>query len=486
MNARSAMPGGERAPAPAPATAAGHLYQGYEDEIRHYRIGFSRVCADVAALLVLLGAGLDYGLYPQRQWQFLLWRILVALGILVVAALMKTRWGERRGMALTLLWLLMPQLMINAMIADTEGAASLYYAGLHLAVFASGIALPFSLRQNLLLGLLTFLFYVLACAAHPATFTPHGAFLVNSMLLLMSVTISAVCTRFNERARFTLFRVKGELAQKNRELEDTNRSLADIKGQMLQQEKMAALGTLAAGLLHEVNNPVNFCLMAIELASEEQAAKDSPMLTECLTDARQGMQRVQYIVSDLKTFAYRKDGDDLLGAHFLFERALSSALRLVGHELKDVKVVCNLPPDTLVRGDEAAIIGVLINLFSNAVLAMRKRGGSGHQLSVTARWDPDLPPTPATAPASSRLRVAVLDNGPGIAPQHLARVFEPFFTTREVGKGLGLGLSISYSVIERHGGLLTAESEVGAWTRMLFDLPRAESRPDARAELEPR
>ncbi|MCA3188176.1 MAG: two-component sensor histidine kinase, partial [Cupriavidus sp.] len=73
-----------------------------------------------------------------------------------------------------------------------------------------------------------------------------------------------------------------------------------------------------------------------------------------------------------------------------------------------------------------------------------------------------------------RLHVTVKDNGPGIAAEHLARVFEPFFTTREVGQGLGLGLSISYAVIERHEGVLFAESEVGHWAAFSFDLPRAE------------
>ncbi|MNW15700.1 Sensor protein SrrB [compost metagenome] len=76
--------------------------------------------------------------------------------------------------------------------------------------------------------------------------------------------------------------------------------------------------------------------------------------------------------------------------------------------------------------------------------------------------------------ADGRLHVNVRDNGPGIAPEHLARVFEPFFTTREVGQGLGLGLSISYAVIERHGGVLYAESELGQWAAFSFDLPRAE------------
>ncbi|MCL6485753.1 MAG: two-component sensor histidine kinase, partial [Janthinobacterium lividum] len=145
-----------------------------------------------------------------------------------------------------------------------------------------------------------------------------------------------------------------------------------------------------------------------------------------------------------------------------FRSALDAAIRLVGHETKNVSISHDLPADTLVRGDEAAIVGVLINLLGNAVLSMRKGNVPPFEIRITARWD------------DKRLRISVRDNGPGIAAQDLARVFEPFFTTREVGQGLGLGLSISYGVIERHGGTLSAESELGQWASMNFDLQRSD------------
>jgi two-component system sensor histidine kinase PhcS len=103
----------------------------------------------------------------------------------------------------------------------------------------------------------------------------------------------------------------------------------------------------------------------------------------------------------------------------------------------------------------------LINLLSNSVLAMRNAGTAGPTIHISVKW------------SEQRLHVTVRDNGPGIADEHLARVFEPFFTTRDVGQGLGLGLSISYAVIERHGGLLYAESELGSWASFSFDLSRA-------------
>ncbi|MYM92825.1 sensor histidine kinase [Duganella vulcania] len=442
------------------------VQEDYETALRSFRLEFSRAGAWTGIALVLLGSGLDHAAYPEWEVPFAAARITVSLFIFGILRLMRTAVGRQNIQWLTFSWLLLPQIMISWMIGLTEGASSIYYSGLTLAIYSSGIVLAFGLWQNIVFGAVSYLMYFLACARHPESFGFHGPFGVNSLFIVMSATVSAVFTVYNERARKVLFQLKAEVAKKNVELELTNSNLAEIKGQMLQQEKMAAIGTLASGLMHEVNNPVNFCLMAIELAAEQPVAKADPLISECLVDAKGGMQRVQHIVSDLKTLAYRKNGTDLLSTYFLFERALGSALRLANHELRHVKVTRNLPADTLVRGDEAAIIGVLINLFSNAVMAMLKAGKEPCEVDITAQW--------VMVDHSQRLRVTVRDNGPGIEPANLPRVFEPFFTTRDVGQGLGLGLSISYRVIERHGGVLTAESAVGEWTKMIFDLPRAE------------
>ena len=437
------------------------LHADYSDVLRKFRVDFSRGGAWTGIVLVLLGMGLDSALYPDMLAPFTAARVLVSALIFAVLLSLRTQWAQDRIQWLTFVWLLLPQLMIAWMIAQTEGAGSIYYVGMTLAIYSSGIVLAFGLWQNIVFGAISFLLYVAACAWHEGSLQQQAGFVVNSLFLIMSACVSAVFTYFNERARFMLFQLKTEVAQKNLLLEENNRDLADIKGQMLQQEKMAAIGTLAAGMLHEVNNPVNYCMMAIEVAIEDPVARQSAMLTDCLQDAREGMLRVQHIVSDLKTFAYRKSGNQLEHGQFLFQRALESAIRLVGHETKNVSITHHLPGDTLVRGDEAAIVGVLINLLGNAVLSMRKGNAPPFEIHVSASWQAD------------RLQVSVRDNGPGIAPENLARVFEPFFTTREVGQGLGLGLSISYGVIERHGGTLSAASEYGAWASMNFDLQRA-------------
>jgi two-component system sensor histidine kinase PhcS len=235
---------------------------------------------------------------------------------------------------------------------------------------------------------------------------------------------------------------------------------------MIEQEKMAALGTLSAGLLHEVNNPVNYSLMALKMALAEPVVRTHPLLLESLTDAQDDMSRVQRIVSDLKTFAYQRPGVDGDRA-FPLERALRSALRLAAYELKDIEVAVEVPADSEVRGDEPALIGVFINLLSNAAHALHSAARAAPRIDVRARLE------------GERLAVAVRDNGVGIAPENLSRVFEPFFTTRDVGQGLGLGLAVSFAIVQRHGSRLQVASEAGAWTEFSFDLPRATAQPAA-------
>jgi two-component system, sensor histidine kinase PhcS len=248
-----------------------------------------------------------------------------------------------------------------------------------------------------------------------------------------------------------------EVSEKNTTLHNVNASLAEVKGQLIQREKMAALGTLSAGLLHEVNNPVNYSLMAINMALMDPATGKSADLKESLTDAREGMQRIQGIVSDLKTFAYQKPGIESQRV-FLMEKAIQSALRLSSFDLKGIKLEVVLPQDTHVLGDEPAIIGVLINLLGNAAQALSGAGRAQPTISLHGEH------------RGERFCLCVRDNGSGIAPENIGRVLEPFFTTRDVGAGLGLGLSISYGIIQRHGGLLSVTSEFGAWTEFSFDL----------------
>ncbi|WP_082524589.1 sensor histidine kinase [Pseudorhodoferax sp. Leaf274] len=436
----------------------------YEAELSEFRLAYSRAGCIVACVLVPGGVGLDMAFYPQHQLPLGIARGLTTVVLGVLLALLYSRCAERYVRAITVAWLVLPQVMIVWMIYHTEGALSPYVFGLSLALYAAGIIMPIGLMQSVGLGAFTCVAYFLAGLLHAHAPVPGGALVGNTIFLLFSATASSVCTVFNERARLKLFALQREVAEKNASLLSTNQALAQIKGMMMQQEKMAALGTLSAGLLHEVNNPVNYSMMALNMALMDPAVATSADLKESLTDAKDGMLRVQSIVTDLKTFAYQKPGGDSERI-FLFEKALRSALRLTGFELKGVGIETQLPLDTHVRGDEPAIIGVLVNLLGNAALALQKgvqrRPGLVPQIVVRAERQ------------ASRLVVHVRDNGTGIAPDNLARVFEPFFTTREVGQGLGLGLAVCYAIVQRHGGQLTVTSEEDAWTEFSFDLALA-------------
>lgn len=433
--------------------------QDYQEELADFRVTYSRAGCVTSIVLVLGGIGLDLASYPERWQEFFLARLGVALATAAILALLFFDVGRRHVRWLTMVWLLLPQAMIAWMIQQTDGAASIYFVGLHLALYAVGIILPISFFESVSFGLITLGLYLLGCWLHADGWSRSGMVITNSLFILFSAAASAVCTWFNERARLRLFALQREVRVKNDSLVEINQTLTEVKGQLVHREKMAAIGTLSAGLLHELNNPVNFSLMAIDMGRQQPAVKQDELLKESLDDAREGLVRIQNIVTDLKTFAYQKPGGDSLRP-FLFENATRSAVRLAGFDLKGVDVRLELPHDTHVLGDEPALIGVMINLLSNAAHAVRAAGREHPEVLVRAAIEDD------------RMAITVRDNGRGIPAENLARVFEPFFTTRDVGSGLGLGLSISYGIVQRHGGTLSVRSEPGAWTEFHFHLRR--------------
>jgi len=445
---------------PVATTLSTQLPATFEEALKEHLKFYSRVTCKVAILLIVGGVGLDAAFYPQHMTEFAVVRVLVALLILLTLMSYRTPFGERNIRWLTYFWIALPQLMIAWMIFHSDGENSIYFVGLTFAISGIGFFLPLTIIEAFLFSSFTLAVYVLACVLRPGGVQDAHLFQGQIIFIVFYAVISVVISIYSGRWRKQAYALQSEVQSKNRELMETNRTLAEVKGQLLQREKMAAIGTLSAGLLHELNNPVNYSLMAINMGLTSPATGSDAMLKESLVDAREGMQRIQNIVSDLKTFAYQKPGQDGQRV-FLLENAVRSAQRLAGHELKGIEVVVELPQDTHVLGDEPAIIGVLINLFSNAA----------HAVQAARRTQPLI--VVRVAQRGERLGISVRDNGQGIAPENLERVFEPFFTTRDVGAGLGLGLSVSYGIVQRHGGTLAVESEQGAWTEFSFDLPRS-------------
>ncbi|TNF59461.1 MAG: two-component sensor histidine kinase [Burkholderiales bacterium] len=442
------------------STLNGEPFPGTQEEADAlHLLYYSRITCWVAMLLVASGVLLDLAFYPEHGLEFGLVRVLVVLGIGLALWSHSTTWGRAHMRQTTRIWTALPQIMIAWMIFRTDGEASIYFVGLTFALAGIVIFLPLSVMEALGFSALTLAAYVLACVLRQEGVQDWPQLLGQMVFLLFYGVIAVTVSVFSGRWRRHAHRLQAEILRQRDQLLEVNHSLAEVKGQLVQREKMAALGTLSAGLLHELNNPVNYSLMAINMGLSTPAAGKDELLRESLNDAREGMERVQNIVSDLKTFAYQKPGADVLRP-FLLEKAVQSARRLAGFELKGIEVRIDMPQDSHVVGEEPAIIGVMINLLSNAAHALAKAARDKPEIRVSATIE------------GERMRVRVRDNGQGIAAEHIDRVFEPFFTTRDVGAGLGLGLSVSYGIIQRHGGILSVASEPGVWTEFSFDLGR--------------
>ncbi len=265
--------------------------------------------------------------------------------------------------------------------------------------------------------------------------------------------------------------------------------LKETQQQLLQQEKMASIGQLAAGVAHEINNPVGYvssnisslgnyiedlyevidsCLAALkELPEDNQKKQDVEKLmddldfefvqediTELLKESGEGVTRVKQIVNDLKDFSHVDEAEwqwsDL-------QQGIESTLNIVRNELKyKVDLVKDYQDIPLVECIPSQINQVVMNLLVNAGHAIEERG-----TIKIATYQPD----------SESVCIEVSDTGKGIDQEHLNKIFDPFFTTKPVGKGTGLGLSLSYSIIEKHSGNIEATSVVGEGTTFKITLP---------------
>jgi two-component system, sensor histidine kinase PhcS len=418
----------------------------------------------LTGLLLVTASILDYFHYKENLIEFFYIRIICALIIIFLGVMIDKFIYHPWASFGVNSWIFLPQVLISYFIFRTGGEYSAYYNGYFFTLAAASFVLPVSIRLASIYCISTIIMYCVACLIGSYGDLNYDIFYGNIFLMLMFIFTALYFSIYNEYWRWNSYQLKVRLSESNTALAATNNSLADIKGHMIEQEKMSALGTLSAGLLHELNNPVSYSLLAIGMAESDPQIATNHDLKESLADAKEGMQRVAAIVGDLKTFAYQKPG---LVTHlpFQFERALRSATRLASFELKNIDLQYDIPMDSGVKGDEPALIGVMINLLTNAALALRASGNPAPYIKIKV-WQ-------GIHPQSGEFRcfITVKDNGTGISSKNLTKIFEPFFTTREVGQGLGLGLAVSYAIIQRHGSKLTVTSQEGVWTQFAFDLP---------------
>lgn len=239
------------------------------------------------------------------------------------------------------------------------------------------------------------------------------------------------------------------------DLEATHTQLKDSQHQIMLSAKFAAIGELAGGVAHEVNNPLQIILSRVQLMTLQN--KDQPKLVKGLQLIEHNVKRISRIIRALLGFAGH-NAQESECEQFDIGQALRQALALVGHQLErgliETSLECqeDLP---LLTGNVGELEQVFINLMINAHNAMA-HGGS---LQISARI------------VGQQVEVRFADTGCGIAPEHLDRIFEPFYTTRADEGGTGLGLAVSYRIIERHQGMLTVESIPGRGATFIIRLP---------------
>jgi PAS domain S-box-containing protein len=236
-----------------------------------------------------------------------------------------------------------------------------------------------------------------------------------------------------------------------------------LEAQLVLADRMASVGTLAAGVAHEINNPLAFILSNVEFAiAETGRAGGDPEILRALADARDGAARVREIVRDLKAFSRPADErrQPLVLAPVL-RSALGLAANEIRHRAQLVVALGDAPP---VVADEHRLGQVFLNLLINAAQAIPEGNVAGNLVRVAT----------ATAPDGAAL-VEIQDSGGGIPPEVLPRIFDPFFTTKPVGVGTGLGLSICHGIVAQLGGAIEVESAQGKGSTFRVRLPAAGS-----------
>jgi signal transduction histidine kinase len=228
--------------------------------------------------------------------------------------------------------------------------------------------------------------------------------------------------------------------------------------QLYQSSKLAAVGELAAGVAHEINNPATTILSLSSFWLSQSGGKPMAVDAEDLREVMTQAQRIARITTSLLEFSRPQI---LEMKPVPLDRAISLSLRLVDDLLtaNRISVQKSLPREMIrVRADEDSLVRALENLYRNAIDAMP----GGGVLTLGVFWEDQT---------RKRIRLEIADTGLGIQKDHIDRVFDPFFTTKEVGKGTGLGLSIVHGIIKEHQGTITIESQVGRGTRLVIVLP---------------
>ena len=249
-----------------------------------------------------------------------------------------------------------------------------------------------------------------------------------------------------------------------RVLEAFNRMTRELKrrqDQLIQEKKLSSLGVLTSGIAHQLNNPLNHLSTSCQILIEEQGECDPAFAARMLANIQQEVLRARDIVKGLLEFSRAKDFSLKPVA---LAAVVANACRLVSSQVPSgITLTQDIAPELVLDLDAARMQEVLINLLLNAAQAITEPPGA---ITVTAKEEAGM------------AIIAVEDTGEGIPDEALGKIFDPFYTTKEVGKGTGLGLSIVFGIIEKHQGSIVAEKTGGQGARFVIRLPLPGSAPE--------
>ena len=423
----------------------------------------------IAMTLVPAAVVLDWFAYPEFLIEFTLLRLTCSACLAIILYTSRTAIGHAYYRAMTVLVPMTPAFFISLMIKQAHDPGSGYYAGLTLCLVAIGFMFHWTFRESAIALVLTIAFYLAANVQVLRSGVPAptmAAFVNNCVFIMLNGVVILSGSFYHHRIRVREFlnrieveQQKEELKTRNEELTSTLRQLRETENQLFQSEKLASLGRMSAGIIHEINNPLNFtnqALYVLKKKGRHMPEGERENFDRIVTDIKDGISRVSSIVTDLRCFSHPDSGSTQLID--LYD-AVHNAVRLMGKELKDndVNLDASLPRGLQLLGDRNQLIQILINLIQNAIDAMKH--SSVRSIMIKG------------IETATRVELSVTDSGCGIPAENLPKVFDPFFTTKDVGEGMGMGLSVSYRLMHQMRGGIEATSKPGEGTTFTLWFP---------------